>query len=158
MNSAIERSRSATVAAVEELPELTFVRPLPGFGDLRRFVLVDLEPPGDHPAEGSEAVLFELRSLEDPAVRFLVAAPAAFFPDYAFELDETECAALGLNSESDALVLVLITVGHDTPDGTVPTTANLLAPVVVNVGTRAAAQVILAGTDWPVRAAVVPAA
>ena len=53
---------------------------------------------------------------------------------------------------------MLITVGHDTPDGTAPTTANLLAPVVVNVGTRAAAQVILAGTDWPVRAAVVPAA
>jgi len=156
--SATGHSRSATVAAVEELPELMFVRPLPGFGDLRRFVLVDLEPPGDHDTEGAESVLFELRSLEDPAVRFLVAAPAAFFPDYAFELDETECAALGLNSESDALVLVLLTVGHDTPDGTAPTTANLLAPVVVNVGTRAAAQVILAGSDWPVRAAVVPAA
>ena len=145
------------MTAVEELPELTFVRPLPGFGDLRRFVLVDLEPPGDRAGEGSEAVLFELRSLEDPAVRFLVAAPAAFFPDYAFELDETECAALGLDDEADALVLVL------SPSGTNarrhrPTTANLLAPVVVNVGTRAAAQVILAGTDWPVRAAVVPAA
>ena len=161
MIPAIERSRSATVAAVEELPELTFVRPLPGFGDLRRFVLVDLEPPGDHPADegdGAEPVLFELRSLEDPAVRFLVAAPAAFFPDYAFELDETECAALGLESESDALVLVLLTVGQDSGEHATPTTANLLAPVVVNVGTRAAAQVILAGTDWPVRAAVVPAA
>jgi flagellar assembly factor FliW len=156
--SATERSRSATVAAVEELPELTFVRPLPGFGDLRRFVLVDLEPPGDHPAEGAEPVLFELRSLEDPAVRFLVAAPAAFFPDYSFELDETECEALGLRAESDALVLVLLTVGHDSGDEAAPTTANLLAPVVVNVGTRSAAQVILAGTDWPVRAAVVPAA
>ena len=158
MISAIEHSRSATVAAVEEIPELTFVRPLPGFGDLRRFVLVDLEPPGDPAAGGAEAVLFELRSLEDPAVRFLVAAPAAFFPDYEFELDETECSALGLSSESDALVLVLLTVGHDSEDEAAPTTANLLAPVVVNVTTRAAAQVILAGTDWPVRAAVVPAA
>jgi flagellar assembly factor FliW len=140
------------VTAVEELPELTFVRPLPGFGDLRRFVLVDLDPDGG----GDEPVLFELRSLEDPAVRFLVAAPAAFFPEYGFELDEIDCAALGLGlgDEADALVLVLLTLGHDAR----PTTANLLAPVVVNARTRAAAQIILAGTDWPVQADVVASA
>jgi flagellar assembly factor FliW len=133
---------------VEELPELTFVRPLPGFGELRRFVLVDLDP-----ADGGtdEPLLFELRSLEDPAVRFVAAAPAAFFPDYAFDLEEADCAALELTDESDALVLVLLTVGNDAG----PTTANLLAPVVVNARTRAAAQVILAGTEWPVRAALV---
>ena len=95
MNPAIERSRSATVAAVEELPELTFVRPLPGFGDLRRFVLVDLEPPGDHPTDGSESVLFELRSLEEPGRALRGRRPAAFFPDYAFELDETTARRSG---------------------------------------------------------------
>ena len=150
MSSAIDRSPSATVTAVEELPELTFVRPLPGFGDLRRFVLVDLDPE----AAGEEPVLFELRSLEDPAVRFLVAAPAAFFPEYGFELEESDCAALDLGDEADALVLVLLTVGA----ASAPTTANLLAPVVVNARTRAAAQIILAGTDWPVQADLVPSA
>jgi len=145
VTSATHRMRSATVAAVEEVPELSFVRPLPGFGDLRRFVLVEL------PAEdGGDALLFELRSLEEPAVRFLCAAPTAFFPDYAFDLDEADCADLDLLNEAEALVLVLLTIGHDTS----PTTANLLAPVVVNARTRAAAQVILSGTDWPVRAAV----
>jgi flagellar assembly factor FliW len=137
--------RSATVTDVEEVPELAFVRPLPGFAELRRFVLVELS--GE---EGQEPVLFELRSLEEPGVRFLAAVPTAFFPDYAFELDEGECAELDLRDESDALVLVLLTVGREA--GT--TTANLLAPVVVNARTRAAAQVILSGTDWPVRAAV----
>ena len=130
------------VPDVEELPELHFVRPLPGFGDLRRFVLVEL-PAG-------EGALFELRSLEDPAVRFVVAVPTAFFPDYAFELDEGDCAGIGLVDEGDALVLVLLTVGHDAAT----TTANLLAPVVLNARTRQAVQVILSGTDWPVRAAV----
>ncbi len=133
------------MAAVEEVPELSFVRSLPGFGDLRRFVLVEL--PTD---DGGDPVLFELRSLEEPAVRFLCAAPTAFFPDYAFDLEEAECAELGLRDEADALVLVLLTIGRDAA----PTTANLLAPVVVNARTRAAAQVILSGTDWPVRAAV----
>ena len=145
MSSAIERARSATVTAVsevEELPELSFVRPLPGFGDLRRFVLVEL-PAG-------EGTLFELRSLEQPAVRFVAAVPTAFFPDYAFDLDEGDCDQLGLTDETDALVLVLLTMGADAA----ATTANLLAPVVVNARTRQAAQVILSGSDWPVRAAV----
>jgi flagellar assembly factor FliW len=130
------------VSEVEELPELSFVRPLPGFGDLRRFVLVEL-PAG-------EGALFELRSLEEPAVRFVAAVPTAFFPDYAFELDEGECDQLGLTDETDALVLVLLTMGGEAA----ATTANLLAPVVVNARTRQAAQVILSGSDWPVRAAV----
>jgi flagellar assembly factor FliW len=133
------------VSEVQELPELSFVRPLPGFGDLRRFVLVELSA-----GEGNEPVLFELRSLEEPAVRFVAAVPTAFFPDYAFELDEDHCAELGLSDETDALVLVLLTMGRDAT----ATTANLLAPVVVNARTRQAAQVILSGSDWPVRAAV----
>ena len=130
------------MTAVSELPELSFVRPLPGFGDLRRFVLVEL-PAG-------EGALFELRSLEEPAVRFVAAVPTAFFPDYAFDLDEGDCDQLGLTDETDALVLVLLTMGGDAA----ATTANLLAPVVVNARTRRAAQVILSGSDWPVRAAV----
>jgi flagellar assembly factor FliW len=130
------------VSEVEELPELSFVRPLPGFGDLRRFVLVEL-PVGD-------GALFELRSLEEPAVRFVAAVPTAFFPDYAFDLDEGDCDQLGLADETDALVLVLLTMGGEAA----ATTANLLAPVVVNARTRQAAQVILSGSDWPVRAAV----
>ena len=145
MTSATDRTWSATVTAVEEVPELSFVRPLPGFADLRRFVLVEL--PAD---DGGDALLFELRSLEEPAVRFLCAAPTAFFPDYVVELDEVDCADLDLRDEGEALVLVLLTLGRDAA----PTTANLLAPVVVNAPTRTAAQVILSGTDWPVRAAV----
>lgn len=145
MSSLTDSARSTTVTDVEEVPELAFVRPLPGFAELRRFVLVELS--GD---EGQEPVLFELRSLEEPAVRFLAAVPTAFFPDYAFELDEAECSELDLRDESEALVLVLLTVGRE--PGT--TTANLLAPVVVNARTRSAAQVILSGSDWPVRAAV----
>jgi flagellar assembly factor FliW len=147
MSSAITRARCATVTAVsevQELPELSFVRPLPGFGDLRRFVLVELSG-----TDGAEPVLFELRSLEEPAVRFVAAVPTAFFPDYAFDLGEDDCADLGLTDETDALVLVLLTMGGDAA-----TTANLLAPVVVNARTRQAAQVILSGSDWPVRAAV----
>jgi flagellar assembly factor FliW len=130
------------------LPELTLVRPMPGFGDLTRFVLVLLAEEG---TPDDECVLYELRSVEEPAVRFLVAVPTAFFPGYAFDLEEETCAELALQDAAEALVLVLLTIGDDSAS----TTANLLAPVVINARTRSAVQVILAGTDWPVRAVVV---
>ncbi len=105
---------------------------------------------GGSPLE-DDPVLFELRCLQAPDVRFLVAAPNAFFPDYCFDLDEDAVAELELSSAEEAMVLVVLTIGADAAS----TTANLLAPVVVNVRNRSAAQVILSGTDWPVRAAVV---
>ncbi len=149
------------------LPALSFVRPLPGFGHLTHFALVRLDhaedapDAGDGPAgvgddpgalsDGDPAgLLFELRSLQAPDVRFLVAAAAAFFPDYEIELDEEAVGDLALRDAADALVLVVLTVGDDAAS----TTANLLAPVVVNARNRSAAQIILSGTDWPVRATV----
>jgi flagellar assembly factor FliW len=145
-----------------EVPEIELVRPLPGFPDLSRYVLIrpggepagaepDDDPTGQPGEPVDEPVLYELRSVEQPQVRFLVAVPTAFFPDYGFELDEVSCAELGLKDADEALVLVLLTIGDDGAS----TTANLLAPVIINARTRSAAQVILSGTDWPVRAAVV---
>ena len=140
-------SASVEPVAEAELPEIRFVRPVPGFPGLTRFVLVRL---GDETDDDDSAVLYELRSVERPEVCFMVAVPAAFFPDYDVELDAHACDDLGLSDAGDALVLVVLTIGSD-PSAT---TANLLAPVVVNARTRRAAQVILSGSDWSVRAAV----
>jgi len=131
-----------------DMPEIELVRSLPGFPELTRYVLVRL---GDGDDAGDDPIMYELRNVQQPMVRFLVAVPTAFFPDYAFELDESQCSELGLTHPDEALVLVLLTIGDDRAS----TTANLLAPVVINARTRVAAQVILSGTDWPVRAAVV---
>jgi flagellar assembly factor FliW len=125
-----------------DVPEITFVRPIPGFTDLKKFVLVRLDD--------AEAAISELRSLERPEVRFVVAAPSVFFADYSVELDDDECDHLGLHDVEDALVLTVLTVGEDAAHST----ANLLAPVVINTRTRDAAQVILSGSDWPVRASL----
>ena len=153
--STIEMDRPMADSA---LPEIDFVHPIPGFTELRKFLLVRLDEP-DNGTEGAlqgplesagdrSSLLYELRSIEREDVKFMVAAPNAFFSDYEIELDDEECGDLGLSSPGDALVLVMLTVGRDAES----TTANLLAPVVVNSRTRAAAQVILTGSDWPVRA------
>ena len=68
-------SASVEPVAEAELPEIRFVRPVPGFPGLTRFVLVRL---GDDAADAADAaddtaVLYELRSLERPEVCFMVA-------------------------------------------------------------------------------------
>ena len=119
--------------------ELTFRTGLPGFADARRFLLVRLDDLGS---------VFSLRSLEQPELRFLVVPPAPFFPTYEPEIDDEAAERLGLETAEDALVLLVVTPGERPED----TTANLLAPVVVNVRTAAATQVVLTGTDLPLRA------
>jgi flagellar assembly factor FliW len=151
-----DRAVQEGVAVNDDVPEIDFVRPLPGFPDVHRFVLVQLDDGGNASAGGgaraqAEPVLYELRGVQQPGVRFLVGVPNAFFPEYVFDLDEATCSELSLTAAEDALVLVILTIGDDST----LTTANLLAPVVINARTRSAAQVILSGTAWPVRAAIV---
>lgn len=114
-----------------ETPVLEMAAGLPGFPDARRFVLMEW---GE---EGSPFSL--LRSLDHESLEFLVAAPVVLFPDYAPELDDVDAGALGLLSAEDALVLVIVTVGEHAEDAT----ANLLAPIIVNIHTLVAAQVAL---------------
>lgn len=124
---------------LRELPEvLTFVEPPPGMATLTRFDLVPLDESG---------FLFALRSLEQPGVRLFVIPPAAYFPDYAPQASASVREALGL---LDAVTPVLLAVVH--PGNGEPTTANLLAPIVVDPMTGAAVQVVLDGDEWPLRA------
>ena len=113
-----------------DIPVIELVQPMPGFPDRSQFALVQLDDDG---------VLCQLRSLEDPNLRFLVVSPVSFFPDYSPVVDEETVADLGIESVDDVLVLLVLTAGSSLSD----TTANLAAPVLVNTTTRRAQQVIL---------------
>ena len=128
---------------VDETPAIELVDAMPGFAHLHRFALVRLDELG---------MLFALRSLEQPEVRFLVVPPAPFYPDYEPELDDDVVDRLGLTGAQDALVLLVVTPGERPEDAT----ANLLAPLVVNARTAAAAQVVLRDPDLPLRAPLGP--
>jgi flagellar assembly factor FliW len=128
-----------TTETLVELPSLEFVAPFPGFPGKTRFALVALDEAG---------LLYALRSLDDPTLRFLVVPPTPFFPAYAPEIDDVTAAMLGLSRAEQAVVLLVLNPG-DAPGAA---TANLLAPIVINVETRQAAQVVLAGHEYPVRA------
>jgi flagellar assembly factor FliW len=129
-------------AVQEEIPVLEMVEPLPGFPGHLRFALARLDDAG---------VLCALRSLDDPDLRFLVVPPAAFFDDYAPEIDDQTAAALQVESADDVLALVMVNPGESARTATV----NLLAPVLVNHRTRKASQVLLDDPTLPLRAPLV---
>ncbi|MGN6242587.1 MAG: flagellar assembly protein FliW [Motilibacteraceae bacterium] len=126
------------VETEQDLPVIDLVAPIAGFPEHRRFALVRLDDAG---------VLSALRSVDDPALRFLVVPPAPFFPEYEPEIDEQWAERLQLNGDDDVLVLLIVTPGATAAEST----ANLLAPVMVNTRTRVAAQVLLDG-NLPLKA------
>ena len=119
------------------LPTIDLAAPMPGFPAHRQFALVRLNEQG---------LLYAFTSVEDPSLRFLVAPPEPFFPDYAPEINNEVFAALNTKDPDRLLVMVVITAGQT------ETTANLLAPIIVDRDSRRAMQVVLQGTNLPVRA------
>jgi flagellar assembly factor FliW len=117
-------------STMTDLPLIELVQPLPGFPELSQFALVELDDAG---------LLCAFRSVEDPDTRFLVVPPHAFFPDYAAVLSDEVVDGLGIESADDVLLLVVVTARTSLADST----ANLAAPLVINVATRRAQQVVL---------------
>jgi len=123
----------------EQSPTLEFVTSPPGFPGWNRGELVQLDDAG---------LLYALRNVDATDTRLLVAPPWPFFPSYSPEIDDDSVAALGLVDAADTAVFVVVN-----PGGAVSgATANLRAPIVVNVVTKQAAQVVLADAELPVRA------
>jgi flagellar assembly factor FliW len=135
---------TATMTPDTDLPVIDLVHPMPGFPDDRHFALVDLDGSGG---------LCSMRSLDHPDLRFLVAPPGLFFPEYAPEIDDQTVEELAIGSADDVMVLVVLKPGDSLPTST----ANLLAPVVLNTANRRACQVILEDADHSVSTPLVAA-
>ncbi len=134
----IETDLSGSSSAVSV--ELNFPAGLPGFPDLHRFTLSPWGP--------AETPFLLLTAVSDPDVGFVVVPPWVFYPDYEFELDDATAERLALNAPEDSVVFCVITLGERPEHATV----NLLGPIVVNRHTLEAAQVVLPGSGYSVRA------
>jgi flagellar assembly factor FliW len=122
--------------ALEYKDESVFDFPfgLPAFEEERRFLLIEL--PQDAP-------LIFLQSLSQRELCFLAFPILVVEPNYELAIGAEDLAALGLDPNRqpelsrEAMVLTLISM-HDGFSAT----ANLMAPVVVNLKTRQALQAI----------------
>jgi len=120
---------------IEEKEVITFVKPIPGFPDEDKFIVLPLDE------EGS---FFALQSIQNEQLAFVISNPFLFFPDYDFTLENTAVEQLEIASEKDVLVFTILTVQEPFEK----TTANLQAPIIINQKKNLAKQVILNQTNY----------
>jgi flagellar assembly factor FliW len=89
-----------------------------------------------------------MQSTEVPALAFLVTDPNQFIADYTPEIADSDAQALELKEGTDHMVLVTTKIPPGQPN---QATVNLAAPIVINVETRQARQIVLESPNFHMR-------
>ena len=133
----IHTSRFGVVAITTD-DVIHFPEGLLGFNELRRFVLLD---------DPSEEIFAWLQSCEDAGIAFPLLEPELFTSNYNPQLAKHDLENLKLSSRKGSRSFCIITIPQD------PTqmTANLKAPIVINVDQRLARQCVLQDNGLAIR-------
>ena len=127
---------------VQEAEVFTFAQGIPGFEELTQFTLVQ-------PADS--APFSYIQSVQEGELSFLVTDPFLFFKDYDISLPEAVQEELKIEQPGDVLVWSVVTVNDDFTK----ITLNLLAPIIWNVKTKLAKQIILHDSEYTVKHEIV---
>jgi len=124
-----------------EVPEdkiLMFKEGLPGFPQIRRFVVLELD----------EIKPFQyLQAVDDPPITLFVINPFLVDTTYEFRLSEAEMANMNSNNASDLAVYAVATIPENPNEATI----NLMAPIVINEKERCGKQVILHDSKYSIK-------
>jgi flagellar assembly factor FliW len=104
---------------------LEFPQGIPAFENERRFRLTDREP------------LLFLESEANPDLSFLLLPVTLIDPQYQLAMSPEDREVIGATPDSPLMCLAVVTAAEDSPP-----TANLLAPVVINLDTCRAVQAV----------------
>jgi flagellar assembly factor FliW len=109
-----------------------------GFSEYKDFVLLK------H-AEGSPFLWFQ--SVQKDTLAFVLIDPFLFKPDYEIQITEDDKRELEWNGAQEGIeALVVINLSDKAPSMRI--TANLLAPIIINIKKRLAKQVILYNSPY----------
>jgi flagellar assembly factor FliW len=126
----IETSRFGLLDVSEETL-LVFPSGLVGFPACRRFVVLDT-------AEDSDYQWFQ--SVDEPSLAFVVMDVHLLQPDFRIDVPDEGLAELDMAQTDPIVIRAVVTIPTGNPD---QATANLRAPLVVNLQTRKGKQMIL---------------
>ena len=117
---------------------LEFPRGLPGFEGRRTFLALHFDD--------TDPLIF-LQSTEDPDLCFLTMPVLAVDPGYRLQVEPEDLELIGLapgppEIGKDVLSVAVLSLREDGP------TANLLAPIVVNLHTRKSVQAVAAQSGY----------
>ncbi len=123
---------------VNDEETIIFPQGLFGFVEYTQFCLVDA---------CDDVLILWLQSLEKSEIAFPVLEPKIFKPDYTLRLSPMEMRELRLDNIQQAVVLSILTIPTDVNQ----MTANLKAPLVLNLKEQIAKQVVLQENEYPIK-------
>jgi flagellar assembly factor FliW len=109
-----------------------------GFPEYKRFCLVD---PGD------DTLILWFQSLDNPEIAFPILEPKIFKPDYSARLSALELRELKLENINQSAVFCILTIPADVAQ----MTANLKAPLVINLKGQIVKQVVLQENEYTIK-------
>ncbi|HRU33059.1 MAG TPA: flagellar assembly protein FliW [bacterium] len=116
---------------IEDKYKIEFVSPILGFEDEREFVLI---------REKDDSPFFWLQSLKTPELAFLLADPFIFFPDYSINIEDSHIG-------EKIAIYVIVALNEDFK----LSTANLIAPIVIDIESKKAFQIVLEDSPYTTR-------
>jgi flagellar assembly factor FliW len=124
-----------------EVPEdkvITFKEGLPGFPQMHRFVVLELE----------ELKPFQyLQALDEPPISLFIINPFLVDPTYEFRLADSDMEDLKSMNSTEMAVYAVATIPEDPNKATL----NLMAPIVINDRFRCGKQIILHESKYSVK-------
>lgn len=117
---------------------LTFKKGIPGFKDLNKFVIADIE--------GND-VFKLLQSIENPDIALVIVSPFDVMKEYEVELNEEVTKELSIEKPEDVVLYNVVTVNSDVKK----ITANFMAPIVINISNNFGEQLILEKSPYKIK-------
>lgn len=117
---------------------INFPEGLLGFNDLRRFVLLD---------DPNDDIFAWLQSCEEADIAFPVLEPELFAPHYKAHLTKSDSESIKIEAGQSPRFFSIITI----PEDPTQMTANLKAPIAVNVKLKTARQCVLQDNNLAIK-------
>lgn len=117
---------------------ITFKKGIPGFSELKKFVIAEME--------GYEPFKL-LHSLENSEVALIVTSPYEFYEDYEIKLKDETINNLNIKDPCEVMVISTVTLNSDVKK----ITMNLQGPIVINTSNNLGEQIIIDNSKYKVK-------
>ena len=128
---------------IDEKKLISFEGGIPGLDEYRVYALLQFEE--------SYPIIW-LQSVDNGGICLPVLDTFAVLTEYVFDIDDNDVKELELGSPEELHVVSVLVV----PDDIQRMTVNLAAPIIINIATGKAKQIMLDGGDYNVRAPIFP--
>lgn len=120
---------------IKEEEIIEFTKGLPAFETETQFVIVPFD-------EGTP--FFILQSIKQEDVAFIIVNPFAFYSDYQVKLPDSLIEGLEIEKESEVAIFSIVTVQEPFTEST----ANLQAPVIINLKKKKGKQLVMPDSGY----------